>query len=141
MGMDFASMKQAKENAINKMNNMSINEGEMEEHLKRLVKELKECDGQRNKLQKQINGYEAELAELRDRGSSMSKERSELRKEMDILKETLESEEAKRIQLESKMKTRENEHIQEIAEVRNELQNEVEKFTKEKTRCLQAIED
>ena len=46
--MDFASMKQAKENAINKMNNMSINEGEMEEHLKRLVKELKECDGQCN---------------------------------------------------------------------------------------------
>ena len=39
------------------------------------------------------------------------------------------------------MKTRENEHIQEIAEVRNELQNEIEKFTKEKTRCLQAIED
>ena len=73
-------MKQAKENAINKMNNMSINEGEMEEHLKRLVKELKECDGQRNKLQKQINGYEAELAELRDRGISMSKERSELRR-------------------------------------------------------------
>ena len=64
-------------------------------------------------LQKQINGYEAELAELRDRGSSMSKERSELRKEMDILKETLESEEAMN-PAESKMKTRENEHIQRL---------------------------
>ena len=60
---------------------------------------------------------------------------------MDILKETLENEEAKRIRLESKMKSITNDHVQEVAEVRGELQNEVEKYTKEKNRCLQAIED
>jgi peptidoglycan hydrolase CwlO-like protein len=106
---------------------MSISKSEMEGHLKRLVKELKDCDGSRNKLQKQINGYEAELSELRERGSKISKERGNLLKEMDILKETLENEEAKRIRLESKMKSITNDHVQEVAEVRGELQNEVEK--------------
>ena len=48
-------------------------------------------DGQRTN--QAINWYEAELAELRDRGSSISKERRAT-KGNDILKETLESEES-----------------------------------------------